>query len=151
MSLIKYAQVYRCGSGLHVQATGPAFPTGYASGSLPSTAAVNAECDSDAGRKGVSMRPGSGSRYLPCTVTDKGVFTPKGAIVCTIEALVSALNSPSPAYHGSAATSVSESTAQAVKVGTTPDPIAAPAPAKAKVNVTELATEIAKVLAKFLN
>lgn len=152
MSLINYVQVYRSGSGLHVQATGPAFPTGYASGHIPnSTTTINAECDGPKGRKGVSMRPGSGARYLPCTVDGTYICTPNGIAIIAVGALCSILGAPSPAYATSATARVGEQVATAVKVGTGPDPAPVKAETCAKdVDITALSVELAKVLVKFL-
>jgi hypothetical protein len=105
--LLTYVHAYVTGikNQLHMQATGPAFPTGYASGNITTNEAAYAEI----ARKQVrgSLRPKSGSKYALLSIEDSTVYTAEDICVCSVSDLVEALQAPLPAYSESKAAEVS--------------------------------------------
>lgn len=144
--LIQHVQVRTVGDRtLHVQATGPAFPTGYASGDLQvSEAKYNEVIQAQVRDAQGSLRPGSNARYAVCSVNGEDVGIAESTVkLFTVSALVQALNAPSPSYSKSDASTVGELVAQRVKEASTPKTKPAPAPAP-KLNTKTAAKAIAE-------
>lgn len=97
--LLTHVQAYTSGDSIHVQATGPAFPTGYTSCNISGDCAVSAVRDTEANttRRFPSMRPDSGARYVLLTISGDTVYC-GDRFVCSLSDLVRALHAPSPAY-----------------------------------------------------
>lgn len=97
--LLTHVQAYSSGDSIHVQATGPAFPTGYTSCNIGSDCAVSAVRNAEANttRRFPSMRFDSGAQYVLLTINGDTVYC-GDAIVCSLGELVRSLGAPSPAY-----------------------------------------------------
>lgn len=152
MSLINYLHIYAVGgNGVHMQATGDSWPTGYASCNLDGIdPAVIAECSGKLGRHSPSMRPGSNSRYLPCTIEGDSIVTVNGTQVCSIGKAVRALRGPSPAYSPSMAGTVAAQVARTITEGTRePEPeapVAQPEAAQSKQAILDQIMDLLKKL-----
>lgn len=113
-------------NSFHIQATGPAFPQGYASGDVTLYISVP-ECFIP------SMR-GSGRKYFKLS---------DAVVKANLGAIVEALRAPAPAYSTSDVSRVQSQVKEALKVSAEGPPKPAPAPtvSKAKCDIDEAMVE----------
>lgn len=110
--LLTYVQFARnAGSSVHVQASGPAFPKGYASGDVDLTPEAYATLTAPF----IPSMRGSGRLYTQATVEGTDVKV-GGLIACSLLALVTSLRGPSPAYQAGQEAEVAARVATSEKV-----------------------------------